>query len=544
MQRAAMLPVARPEGMSVAEAVRSGEAQFALPQSLFDLLSGSVSAVDAPAAAALGLIPAQDMPAEALGTAGMAMGAGGLLSRPAGSVGMGGRVASDFNVQKSVRGMIGDQMDLTMNLVGPEGQRLGRVDYSVYDGQPAIQMIEVAPEFRRQGVATELLRNLQLEYPDQEIDWGSLTADGSQLYNSTRFIDVDQTGGASQFLPNLEARVRAAEADYLATFRNDFQGNPSPIREAFYRVEDELEAARGAAGLPPKRLIDTSDNRSTIAGLLASAAETPAQRVAGLLREGRASEVTDDLMAQADPQEMYRLYVAGETGADMPMDEASRMARAREMGADVGSFLYRGDARPDLQQFNTGQFAREGIGVTTSTSPNVAATYMSGDSPAMYQLVSMAKNPLLLDASGRNWTGIPADAVTNRGVLSDVLPPQRYLDEENLADFLNENVVDWGDGSSASMAMANTNDVSRAAQAAGFDEIRFQNVVDRGGAGRFHTGPANNPQTTVMTSDPRNIRSRFARFDPRLSHLANLNAANVDPITGLLAMVQAQEQQQ
>jgi hypothetical protein len=35
--------------------------------------------------------------------------------------------------------------------------------------------------------------------------------------------------------------------------------------------------------------------------------------------------------------------------------------------------------------------------------------------------------------------------------------------------------------------------------------------------------------------DPRNIRSQFARFDPRLSHLSNLTAANASPISGLLA---------
>jgi hypothetical protein len=47
----------------------------------------------------------------------------------------------------------------------------------------------------------------------------------------------------------------------------------------------------------------------------------------------------------------------------------------------------------------------------------------------------------------------------------------------------------------------------------------------------------------MMVANPANVRSRFARFDPRLSLLANLNAANVSPITGLLALMQAQEQQ-
>jgi hypothetical protein len=242
-----------------------------------------------------------------------------------------------------------------------------------------------------------------------------------------------------------------------------------------------------------------------------------ARQVLEMRAAGRAGDVTEEMRAAADPQYMF-------ANTPLPMDEASRMARAREMGADLSVPLYRGDARPDLMSFDTGQFAREGIGVTSSTSPNVAATYMTGDSPAMYQLLARSENPLILDAMGRSWSGIPADAMTNQGFLNDILPPQSYLDEENLADFLSGNVVDWGDGSTVGLAIANTNDVSRAAQAAGFDQVRFQNIVDRGGAGRFHTGPANDPQTTVMTASPAAVRSRFALFDPEFAHLRNLSA--------------------
>ena len=246
-------------------------------------------------------------------------------------------------------------------------------------------------------------------------------------------------------------------------------------------------------------------------------AEAMAKQVLEMRAAGRAGDVTEEMMTAADPQ--YMFY-----NTPLPMDEASRMARGAEMGFNLEASLYRGDARPDLTEFDTGQFAREGIGVTSSTSPNVAATYMTGDNPAMYSIVSSANNPLSLDATGRNWTGIPADAATNKGLLSEILPPENYLDEENLADFLSGTAVDWGDGTETSMAITNTNDVSRAAQAAGFDEVRFQNIVDRGGAGRFHTGPANDPHTTVMTSNPTNIRSRFARFDPAFAHLRNLSA--------------------
>jgi hypothetical protein len=35
--------------------------------------------------------------------------------------------------------------------------------------------------------------------------------------------------------------------------------------------------------------------------------------------------------------------------------------------------------------------------------------------------------------------------------------------------------------------------------------------------------------------NPQDVRTQFARFDPRLSHLSNVTAANASPISGLLA---------
>jgi len=262
-------------------------------------------------------------------------------------------------------------------------------------------------------------------------------------------------------------------------------------------------------------------------------AEQMAKDVLNMRAAGRAGEVTDEMRAAADPQYMY-------FNTPLPMDEASRMARAGER-FDTETPLYRGDRQSMRQSFDTGTGARANIGVTSSTSPNVAATYMLGDNPAMFPLFARSENELSLDAQGRTWTGIPADARANASYLDEILDVQKYLDDDNLFDY-NAPAVDWGDGSSTNMAMTDTNSVSRAAQEAGFDQVRFGNIVDRGGAGRFHTGPANDPQTTVMTANPANIRSRFARFDPELAHLANLNAANVDPLAGLFGALAAEEQ--
>ena len=96
MQRADIVPISRPEGMSVFDAIRSGDWRLAVPQGALDAVGGVAGALDVPAAAASGLIPREDMVGEALNAAGVVMGLGGLLARPAGSFGMGGRPRSDF----------------------------------------------------------------------------------------------------------------------------------------------------------------------------------------------------------------------------------------------------------------------------------------------------------------------------------------------------------------------------------------------------------------------------------------------------------------
>ena len=351
MQRASMVPVARPEGMSVAEAVRSGEARLAVPQGVLDAIGALVGGIDAPGAAARGLIPAQDMPAEALGTAGVAMGGGGLLSRPAGSFGMGGRVA----------------------------------------------------------------------------------------------------------------------------------------------------------------------------------VETPAQRVARLLREGRASEVTDDLMAQADPQEMYRLYVAGETGMDLPMDEASRMARAREMG--FTNEAYHG-ASADFQSIDPEMASEKtyGTGIWFTDNPDVAATYAGGiyDSGQTYPSLLNTENFASSDWRGRSW----GDA---REGTRMAFPEQYGRPSRRIGDIYE----DWA-------SWPSTDSAARAVNQGELSGLRISDVVDIG-PNIFNRADLQKrlPETaeSIAVFDPRVVRSRFARFDPRLSHLANLNAANVSPIAGLLAILQAQEQQ-
>lgn len=232
--------------------------------------------------------------------------------------------------------------------------------------------------------------------------------------------------------------------------------------------------------------------------------QTSAQRVAGLLASGRADEVTDEMMAAADPQEMARLYASGATGMDLPMDEASRMARAREMGFNPET-RFHGTKANITDQMRLGQGGTMGEGVYTASDPiysdffagvervgdetrfreggNVLPLLTRGETMPFEQFAQMRFDARRANASGE------------------------FGENFDLGDYLD-------------------NEMRRQ----GFTGVRSDEY-----------GPVRG-RDEVATRYPSDIRSRFARFDPRLSHLSNLNAANASPLLGGAVLAAPQEQ--
>ena len=84
------------------------------------------------------------------------------------------------------RGFHHGQTDLTLTLK-IDGILVGYINYSVYENAPHIQYIEVFENYIRNGYASMLLLTLQENYPDTEIEWGSLTRDGALLKENQTF---------------------------------------------------------------------------------------------------------------------------------------------------------------------------------------------------------------------------------------------------------------------------------------------------------------------------------------------------------------------
>lgn len=222
------------------------------------------------------------------------------------------------------------------------------------------------------------------------------------------------------------------------------------------------------------------------AGGARTAGETPAQQIAGLLREGRAGDVTDDMMASADDRELWNLYQSGATGQPMPMDEASRMARAEGMGFDTGTPLYHGTRR-NFQAFSRAPSK------STDHGWYGDGTYLGNAELASEYAMSGPKK-------GRNV--VP---VFTRG-------PQ----------------MDWPEGMPAFMTANDAAAGSQDVRALGYNGVDVRVPEGFNDAGALHER---------VVFDPADIRSRFARFDPRLKDLANLSAG----VAGAGAMTAANQ---
>jgi hypothetical protein len=205
---------------------------------------------------------------------------------------------------------------------------------------------------------------------------------------------------------------------------------------------------------------------------------SPAQQVADLLASGRASDVTDEMLAKLTPNdnaELFRLYQSGATGADMPMDVASRMQRAEGMG--VGNDQYHA-TMSDFPAFKPSQTGLVGRGVYSGPYAGDIESYAT------------------------------ASHGTDEGlnIIPVKIPPSekyaRTIDWQNTVDADPE--FPWN-----ATTQETVDGFKRAA-----DKMSGQGFAGVKGQ-----------EDHLATFDPRNIRSRFARFDPRLSHLANLSAA-------------------
>jgi hypothetical protein len=200
-------------------------------------------------------------------------------------------------------------------------------------------------------------------------------------------------------------------------------------------------------------------------------------------------------------------------GRKLPMDEASRMSRAREMGFDVDTPLYHGTNK-NIEEFAVGanrdgaSGSREGpLGVWLTNSPDTASSFADwagrgqGGENVM-PVFARLKNPLVVDSYA---------------AVKDVIDKYTKFERPGyeIGGRQIRMVGDKPDYAAARKAM----------EAEGYDGIIIRNTMTDSVDG--------NPIDQVLVFDPANIRGKFAKFDPSESSSSKLLAGTGANATGL-----------
>ena len=278
----------------------------------------------------------------------------------------------------------------------------------------------------------------------------------------------------------------------------------------------------------------TPKDQETVAVLTKNTLPTPetdgerlADEVATMLREGKAGDITDEMLETAGNDFHTRLtqnYIDGNVGMDLPMDWESTMARAADQG--LTETRYHGSNVKDIPFFK-GQGAKRQTGMFNTDDPFKAFSY-EGKNGETYSLLMrpLPEDTPKVDVEGANWSNLDEPSMNyNKNNLSPDVRQGPRMDRQ--AQPLDEYLQEQTGNLTSDMFM-------RKASELGYPGATIENVVDRGPStptrfskeeGIKARNLASQPSETQARTDTTGIRSVGARFDPRLTGLKNINMA-------------------
>jgi hypothetical protein len=250
-------------------------------------------------------------------------------------------------------------------------------------------------------------------------------------------------------------------------------------------------------------------------------AEAIAKNILELRATGNVDAVTNDMMNAADPQYMYNY-------TPLPMDEASRMARAKVGGFSDALHGTGADiAAVDPSYFGSGGADLLGSGFYTTTKPSRAENYATkGRSSGGRVMPLMVREPRPFDLGEP--LGNAADEIANvykndpSFTVSEMSSGVKFIEDINgnrvmLDPYLQRH---WA--------------LQILSKAFGAEDV--YNVLSEAGYSGVSGSEALGGKVRVAYN-PSDVRSRFARFDPMFAHLGNLSAGvAISPLAyGLLS---------
>lgn len=152
------------------------------------------------------------------------------------------------------------QSDLVM-IASIDNNDVGTLEFSVFNDEPYVNMIKVKDNYRRRGIATMLMKELQREYPDTEIHMGMSTEDGSKLIKSLplKFKPNERYNELLSEKNQLETRIKELQI-FLDTYDPKTQKEEAinkgeefnVISDRLYDIEKEMQELT-----PGKNILET-----------------------------------------------------------------------------------------------------------------------------------------------------------------------------------------------------------------------------------------------------------------------------------------------
>ena len=245
-----------------------------------------------------------------------------------------------------------------------------------------------------------------------------------------------------------------------------------------------------------------------------------AKGILDLRAQGRANEVTNEMMDAADPQYMF-------DNTPLPMDEASRLSRANSASASTDMYHM---TDKDFNAFaNPSRFGMQGKGVYVAKNPPSDMDVPNGLGDLINKkdgLFSEGTNLMPLRFTGNSFD----EAIQDLDPFSDEgtavlkrfgLKPNKYYSEIK------------GGGQDGLGIDAQLYDLaSRQANKKHGNQLTPEWLEEHHFSYNERLKKAGYASTEdsytgyQMAFDPKNVRSKFARFDPEFSNLKNLSASN------------------
>jgi len=253
-------------------------------------------------------------------------------------------------------------------------------------------------------------------------------------------------------------------------------------------------------------------------------AQLDAQKILDMRAEGKASSVPDSLFATADPKYLYDNY-------PLPMDQASRMQRAKELGYDVDN-PYRHSTPNDFQAFDT-QKVDVGTHIGSAEQAENRFNHLFNNSGQNFQT-----HGLLSKAGNRPSYEMPDVGLwNNASVVYNNFEQRRMGNDANLDDKIFGNVdqslhadeyIGSGDYVKSPENREMLNQINEQFQDAGYGSIKYLNEAETMYKGKGRMDPEISKRIDANEDEIQSIisgaRDRYVSERPKMPDASDPDA--------------------